>query len=175
MPIPQRTDEVVLFQDDDQHELRALGKAVEAAATSSDSPRRLGDDDDVLAAAKAYDEFLEQAAERGTKVAIKAIPGKKWREHVAAHPPREKNEDDAEWGFNHLTLGDAVVPECVTSIDGQPASQDDLDNLNDGDYSKIYAAVLRLNTGRGPDPKASISATLRRTSPETSESPERLG
>lgn len=175
MPIPQRTDEVVLFQNDDQHRINALSKALEVAATASDSPRRLGDDDDVVSAAQAYDEFVAKAAERGVRVALKAIPGRKWREHVAAHPPREKNEDDVEWGFNHLALGDAVVPACVTTIDGQPASQDDLDNLNDGDYSRVYAAVLRLNTGRGPDPKASISATLRRTSPETSGSPERLG
>ena len=33
--IPQRTDEVVLYQDDDQHEIDRLRAAVESAATSS--------------------------------------------------------------------------------------------------------------------------------------------
>ncbi len=173
--IPKRTDEVVLFQNDDQHEIAALLNAIEAAAKSSPSPLRLGDDDDVLSAADAYDKFVAVAAERGVKVAIQAIPGRKWRELEAAHPPREKNEDDAEWGFNVLTFGDAVVPLCVVTIDGTPATEADVDEMNNGDYSQVYTEVRRLNTGRGADPKASISATLRRTSPEISESPARLG
>lgn len=175
MTIPKRTDEVVLYSDADQHQIDALRRAIETAATSSPSPLRLGDDDDVVTAATAYDEFVAEAAQRGTKVTLENMPGRKWRALVAEHPPREGNDDDAEWGFNVLTFADACVPPCVTGIDGQPATEDDIDSLNDGDFSRVYAAVLRVNTGRGPNPKDSISATLRKTSPETSGSPARLG
>lgn len=177
--IPQRTDEVVLYLDDDQHEIDRLRAAVESAATSSATPLRIGDDPEVVTAANAYDEFVTAAAERGTKVVVKAIGGRKWRTLVGEHPAREKNEDDAEWGWNVLTFGDAVVPACVVSIGGQTLTSEqvaaEVDEMTDGDFSRVYAAVVKINTGRGPDPKASISAKLRKTSPETSGSPERLG
>jgi hypothetical protein len=173
--IPQRTETVVLFTNDDQREIDRLRKAIETAATSSATPLRLGDDDAVVTAAAAYDEFVKTAAERGIKVEVHNIPGRKWRAHVAEHPPREKNAEDAEWGFNVATLPDAVVPSCVSTIGGQPATEADIDSLNDGDFSRVYGAVLKVNTGRGPDPTQSISDTLRRTSPEISESPARLG
>lgn len=177
--IPQRTDEVVLYRDDDQREIDRLRKAIETAATSSASPLRLGDDDNVVTAANAYDEFVKGAAERGVKVVVKNIPGRRWRAFVADHPPREKNADDAEWGYNVLTFGDAVVPVCVVSIGGATLDvagvEAAVDSMSDGDFSRVYSAVVRINTGRGPDPKASISEMLRKTSRETSESPERLG
>lgn len=176
--IPQRTDEVVLYLDNDQHEIDRLRQAVETAATSSATPLRLGDDDEVLTAATAYDEFVAAAAERGVKVTFKSI-GRRWRAIVADHPPREKNADDEEWGWNVLTFGDAVVPLCIVSIGGQTLDvagvEAAVDSMSDGDFSRVYWAVVRLNTGRGPDPKASISERLRKTSPETSESPARLG
>lgn len=175
--IPQRTDEVVLYRDEDQHEIDRLRAAIERAAQSSSMPMRLGDDDGVVSAAKAYDEFVPAAAERGVKVVVKNIAGRKWRATVADHPPREKNADDAEWGWNVLTFGDAVVPQCILSIDGKtPENIDDaVDSMTDGDFSRVYAAVVKINTGRGPDPTVSISEALRKTSPEISESPARLG
>lgn len=176
--IPQRTDEVVLYLDDDQHEISRLRQAVETAATSSASPLRLGDDNDVVTAAEAFDAFVAEAAERGTKVEVRSI-GRRWRKIAAEHPAREKNEEDAEWGWNVATFGDAVVPLCVVSIGGQSVTPAEIetavDEMSDGDFSRVYAAVVRINTGRGPDPKASISDLLRKTSRETSESPDRLG
>lgn len=177
--IPQRTDEVVLYQDDDRHEIDRLRQAVESSAARSRTPLRLGDDDDVRAAAEAFDSYVIEAAERGTTVVVKNIGGRQWRSVVAEHPPREKNEDDAEWGYNVLTFGDVVVPLCVVSIGGNPvdkaAAEAAVDEMTDGDFSRVYSAVVRVNTGRGPDPKASISEQLRTTSPEISESPARLG
>lgn len=181
--IPKRTDEVVLYLDEDQHQINALRKAltnaIASAANNTASAQRIGDDDEVAAAAAAYDAFVAEAAERGVKVEITNMPGRKWRAHAANHPPRKDNEDDEEWGFNFLTLGDDVVPPCVTAIGGTPIDGEArvaaIDDLSDGDFSRVYSAVLRLNTGRGPDPKDSILAKLPKTSPETSESPARLG
>lgn len=176
--IPQRTDEVVLYLEDDRREIDELRRAVESATQSSPTPLRLGDDNDVVTAAEAFDAFVAQAAERGTKVEVRSI-GRRWRKVAAEHPPREKNDDDAEWGWNVSTFGDAVVPLCIVSIAGQDLAPEAIeaavDEMSDGDFSRVYAAVVRINTGRGPDPKASISDLLRKTSRETSESPERLG
>lgn len=181
--IPKRTDEVVLYLDEDQHQINALRKALTQAlanaAGNSKAPERIGDDNDVASAAEAYDNFVAEAAARGVKVAVTNMPGRKWRALAAEHPPRKDNDDDEEWGFNFLTLGDAVVPSCVTSVNGKTLDGAEveaaIDDLSDGDFSRVYSAVLRLNTGRGPDPKDSILAKLPRTSSETSESPARLG
>lgn len=176
--IPQRTDEVVLYRDADQHELERLERALTAAATTSSSPLRIGDDPSVVEAAKAYDDFKAEAAARGVTVSLRAMPGRKWRAAVAAHPPRENHDADAEWGFNHLALADVVVEPCIVSIGGQSLAGDALteavDSMSDGDFSLVYSRVLRLNTGQGPDPKDSISQRLPKSSSETSESPERL-
>lgn len=196
--IPKRTDEVVLYLDADRHQIDALRKvltqAVENAANAivdaakasplrigdaPEPPKLIGDDPNVIAAAGAYDEFVAEAAERGVKVEVTYMGGRKWRGFVAAHPPRKDNEADEEWGFNFLTLGDDVVPPCVTAIGGKALDSAEreaaIDDLSDGDFSRVYSAVLKINTGRGPDPKDSILAKLPKTSPETSESPERLG
>ncbi len=179
MDLQARTDEVVLFQTDDRHKLDELQRAVEAAAARSKTPLRIGDDDAVREAARAYDDFKTEAAERGVKVGINALGRRVWRTHVKANPPREKNAEDEEWGFNYETLCDDVVSPCVVSVSGKPIDGDArekfLDALTDGDFSRIYSAVVRLNTGRGPDPKASLLAMLPQSSAETSESPERLG
>lgn len=168
----------MLYQDGDQHEIDRLRQAVETAATSSRTPLRLGDDDDVRAAAEAFDAFVAEAAERGTKVEVRSI-GRRWRKIVAEHSPREKNTEDEEWGWNVATFGDAIVPLCVVSIGGQTLTPEEIeaavDDMSDGDFSRVYAAAVKINTGRGPDPKASISGLLPKTSPETSESPARLG
>lgn len=177
--IPKRTDEVVLYLDADQHQINALRKGIETAIANSSAPARLGDDSEVTAAAEAYDAFVTEAAARGVKVEVSSMAGRKWRAMAAEHPPRKGVEADEEWGFNFLTLGDDVVPPCVTAIGGKKLAEAELvnaiDELSDGDFSRVFSAVLRLNTGRGPDPKGSISAMLPRTSSETSESPERLG
>lgn len=176
--IPQRTDEVVLYLDEDQRELDRLAREIETAIAKSSSPLRIGDDSSVVEAANAFDAFKAVAAERGVTVCLRAMPGRKWREAVAAHPPRENHETDGEWGFNHLTLADDVVPKCIATIGGQvlagEALADAIDSMSDGDFSRTYSRVLRLNTGQGPDPKDSISQRLPRSSSETSESPERL-
>lgn len=177
--IPQHTDEVVLYRDEDQRELDRLERnLMNAAAASKTSALRIGDDVSVVAAADAYDAFKAEAAQRGTVVQLKHMPGRKWRAAVAANPPRTDHEGDAEWGFNHLTMSDAVVPECIASIGGQVLAGEPLleaiDSMSDGDFSRVYSRVLRVNTGQGPDPKDSISQRLPRSSAATSESAERL-
>lgn len=175
MTIPKAFEEVPLYSSEDQHQIDDLRRAVEKAASASPSPLRLGDDINVVSAAEAYDEFVAEAAERSVKARVENIPGHQWRAFVAEHTPRPDNDDDADWGFNFHTLGEAVVPLSVVSIGGNPPAEGEIADLREGHFAAIYEAVRKVNTGRGPNPKDSISATLRKTSPETSESPARLG
>lgn len=176
--IPQRTDEVVLYRDEDQHEIDRLRDSVTKAIESSSTPLRLGDDETVSTRLTALKEFATVAADRGVKVEVKSI-GRQWRRLVAEHPARKDNKEDAEWGWNVATLADAVVPLCIVSIAGQTlegdALQDEIDAMSDGDFSRVYSAAVRINTGRGPDPTELNSIELPTSSQETSESPERLG
>lgn len=176
--IPQRTEEVSLYSNDDQHEIDRLRDLVQKAIEGSSTPLRIGDDETVATRLAALKAFANEAAERGVKVQVKSI-GRKWRTVVAEHPPREKNDEDAQWGWNVLTLSDAVVPLCVVSIGGQAlegdALQAEIDAMSEGDFSRVYSAAVKINTGRGPDPTELNSIELPTSSRETSESPARLG
>lgn len=176
--VPQRTETVALYTNDDQHEIDRLRAEVQKKAEASSTPLRLGDDEGVSSALDTLKRYVEVAAERGVKVEVKAI-GRKWRQVVAEHPAREKNAEDAEWGWNVDELADAVVPLCIVSIGGQTiegdAKQEAVDSMSDGDFSRVYSACVKINTGRGPDPTELNSIVLPTSSPETSESPERLG
>ena len=176
--VPQRTRTIPLYLNEDQHEIDRLRDLVQKAVESSATPLRLGDDEAVSTRLAALKAFANEAAERGVKVEVKSI-GRKWRALAAEHPPRPDNEKDAEWGWNEDTFADAVVPLCVVSIGGQTlkgdALQAEIDAMSDGDFSRVYYAARAENTGRGPDPTELNSIELPTSSPETSESPERLG
>lgn len=176
--ISARTTTVTLFQGEDYDRERELRAAVERAAVQADNPRRLGDSQDVRAAAAAYDAFVEEAAERGVTVTLQALKRTQWREMVSKHPVREDNDVDAGWGFNYETLCDDLVPASVLTGDqfhNERAVQDFLDELSDADFSKLYSAAHELNQAQGPDPKVRLSSRLALTGDETSPQPTRLG
>lgn len=164
--IKPRSTTVILFQGDDFDRIEAARVVVEAAVVST-APTRLNDADPVRAAAQAYDVLVAEAAGRGVHVEVRAVPRRKWRELVLAHPPREDDETDKAFGFNYLTLGDDLVPASV------PAEFDTawLDDLSDAHFSQLYSAAVQMNQGQSPDPKASMSSRLGRTLDETSTPP----
>ncbi len=177
-----RTTTVVLFQGDDIDEARKLNTAVREAAilAKTAGPKRIGDDTPTLTdAAKAYDAFVAEAAERGVKVEIQAVGRKVWRELLEKHPPRQIDEveagevskvthpEDAGWGFNFQTLADDLVPASV--VDKVSFSEAWLDMLSDAEWSQIYRAALQLNRGAAPDPLVSLSSRAGRILDEISE------
>lgn len=167
--IKPRTTEVVLFQGDDLDPIETLRAKVEEAALVSDGTSRRLNDDPVLSAAQEYDAFVDAAIERAVKVTLQALGRKQYRGLVEKHPPRPENEGDKEWGFNSDTFGDDLVPACIA--DGQFESARDmdafLDDLSDGDWSRLVSAALMLNQGSGPDPKARLSSRVAQTSDAT--------
>lgn len=170
-----RTTTVPLLQGDDYDRLSQL--LFEAQNAVKRTVSRLGDADDLADAQEAYNAAAAEAEERARKIELKALPRKEWRALRIAHPPRDGDDGDAEVGFNRDTMGDDLVP--VSVVDGQFPSIADrdefLDALADGDFEKLYAAAVDLNTGFGVDPKARLSSTRSLKSDGTSSSPERAG
>jgi len=190
--ITPRTTVVTLLQGDDYDRIAELSAAVEQAATLAvtDGQRRLGDAPEVVDAAKAYDDFVAEAAERGVKVTLHALGRKAWGDLLKKHPVRQEESTDSEGvvttvpnatdsahGFNVETLGDELVPASVApGMFKTNAERDNfLDNLSDGEFSRLYSAAVPLNQSAGADPKARLSSRLVLTSVETLPSPDRLG
>lgn len=181
------TLDVVLFDGADIGKIEGLLLAVKRAAASTAS-RRLGDIGELDAATQEYDEAVAEAVPRGVTLKIEALPRRRWRELVAEHPPRpdvkdeggevvESYPDDHALGFNFDSMADDLVRACIAEgqFDSRGERDEFLDDLSDGNFSRLYSAAIRLNQDGGPDPKVRLSSASARTSAETSESPARLG
>lgn len=167
MKFTPRSTEVLLFQGADYEQFQELLAAVERA--NAPVNRRVGDSQGVKDAADAYDAFVAEAAERAAVVRLRSVGHRKWRELLAAHPPRDDNPVDAARGFNTDTLGDDLVPASLASEDFADDNERDefLDMLPSADWMRVYAAALSLNEDTGPDPKVQLSSLLGGTSNAT--------
>lgn len=168
-----RTTTVVLFQGDDLAHIAELLEAVNSAI-SIDGPRRQGDGNPAQEAAKAHDAFVTEATERAETITLQALPRKQWRELQVKHAAREDNDEDELYGFNFATMGDDLVPASITEPD-YAKSDEFLDSLSDGQFSRLYSAAVVLNKGGGELPKADVQQRLTQISEETSDSRARLG
>lgn len=176
-----RTATIPIYQGDDAERLAELHMAVaiaERQTSMQGAPRRVGDapEDDVQEARDAFDAFLDEAAERAVEVVVRAIGRRRFRDLVAAHPPRtEKNgkgedvthEADVVLGVNVETFPPALLafaeagdegirtivgPESV--VKSARALEEFLDDeVTDGDYEKIWTAAYWINRSPGSDPK----------------------
>lgn len=186
--LKKRETTVILFQGDDLDPITERLDAVKRNAQIN-TPRRLGDADPLVESMGDYDTFMEGAVERAVKLKLVALGKTKYREMLSEHPPRMVpdpdpdaedgaevvHEDDGD-GFNRATLGDDLIPACIAEgqFDTDAEAAEFIEDLSDGDYSKVFSAALRLNSSLGPDPKARLSSHLEPISNETSPSPERL-
>lgn len=163
--IKPRTAKVVIFQGDDLDRLSSLDAAVQRAevrnaqaekAAKSERPRLMHEDApavDVctLDAAKAdRDEFAAEAEERGVAVVLNALDRKAWRDMTAAHPPRDGEDGDSQFGVNMDTFPDALLPASVdretSTIEGDTVGF--LDGLSNYDYyDRLFLAAFALNRG----------------------------
>lgn len=173
-------EDVVLYQGDDLARVQDFVERMKRAAVASADPQRLGDDVEGLASIAAeYDEFIVGAVERGVTVRVEALPGRKYRAMMAEHPPRKPLRDDdgavvESWpddeanGFNVETISDPLVKACADE------REDFIDDLSDGNFSRLFEAAVRVNETAGPDPKARLSSAFGQISSEHSTSPERM-
>lgn len=185
LEIKPNTTTVLLFQGDDLDPMNEHAQAIEAAVKSA-PVSRVGDGaSPIHDSVHAFDEFMAAAVDRALKVRLTQMPRKQYRTLRNEHPARMRESedgpvvspDDAPWGFNRDTFGDALVPLSVDmdQFDGETSRDEFLDNLSDGWFNKLYSAAVTLNQSSGPtSPKAPLSLHLAPTSDETSTSPERL-
>lgn len=107
---------LVLYHGDDMNTLAELKRAADHAAT--------GNRKDAGAAEQAaFDAFLDEATQRAVEVVLQSIGRRRWRDIVAAHPPRMvesepddkgktrmvEHDDDLQWGVNTETFPRALL------------------------------------------------------------------
>lgn len=179
---------VPLYADGDFVKLAELRRNVAIAernvqlAEEKASTLRFGDEDspdakaaDLQAAEDAYDEFIDEAAERAEEWIVESIGHEEWRKLLADHPPRKvpaagtdggevDHPEDAGWGFNVETFGKALLlfvdPEDPEHRTIQKAGDIDLGRLalrvrrlSAGQFESLWAVAYQLNSGGITDPK----------------------
>ena len=174
-----RTASVVIYQGDDMERLSELRRAAEIARrnfeAAKEQPRRIGDDvgeEDLREKQAAYDEFVDEAADRAVVVEVTALKRATFRSLMSDHPPREKNEDDEGYGVNLDTFPEPFLRESVTKVevgDGvlSPGETNDLiDSLSEGDYERVFTVAYYLNRAPGADPRDGRYSSAPRSSAE---------
>lgn len=160
-----------------EQQCEALEEAIERAEKAEkDKPRTNDEIPESVRLSEEHDRkvderdaLLAEASAQATHFRIKALGRREWRALVAEHPPRENHKDDALAGVNEDTFKDALVAASVIEPEG--IAPDDLDQLADIDFDRLYLTAFALNRGVAPDPKASPVSRLTRTSSETSSTP----
>lgn len=175
--IAPRTATTILWQGDDLARIQELEEAVYSAVSRA-GPRLMHEGDPKLAAAREHDEFVTAAKVRAVVVTLQALGRKKWGALVAAHPPRDDDEQDMAFRFNTETMADPLVsaslrsatapdPAYTPDLSTDEGREEFLDSLSDGDFGRLYKDAIVLNRGASPDPKADLYSRLARTSDET--------
>lgn len=188
-----RSAEKVLYQGDDMARLAELKRAIDVAKRQATADTaRIGDDTEagVTLAQRAFDEFVDEAAERALTVVIQSIGRRRFTRLVAEHPPREidsepdaegktekiEHPEDAGYGVNTETFPAALLRfadgDFVTiaepKFSGETERETFLeDELAEGDYEELWAAAYMLNRGPTADPKSLRSAVSTSVSSST--------
>jgi hypothetical protein len=176
-PIQPRTAVVTIYGGDYLDRIRHLEQQAEAAkdAAEDEGPRIASDVPEYLTLAREHDELVKEAEASALHVRVRALGRREWKDLVAAHPPQTVKDDkvteakersDALSGVNDDTFKDALVAASVIEPEG--ITPEELDQLADIDYDRIYLTAFALNRGTSPDPKASLVSRLTQMSDETS-------
>lgn len=169
--IKPRTTTVVIYQGDDLQRLAALDADVErtevrlrqaerAAKTTAAAPLLMHEVPatdpvaqatvDFDAARDTRDAFAADAEARGVTVVLSALPRRDWRSLTEAHPARDGNEGDKQFGVNMEAFPDALLPASVnreqSTIEGDTVEF--LESLSDYDYyDRLFLSAFALNRG----------------------------
>lgn len=129
-------------------EYRATQQAVKRRASQKDDP--------VVADARARQDAAQ--AEMAGSVAVftlRALPRSKYRQIVAAHPPRPGVAADDDQKVNMDTFGDALIEASILRVNdgaGDPVDFDPAvewkplaDSMTDAQWTEFYQAAVSLN------------------------------
>lgn len=168
-PLNPNTETIFLLQGEDDEHLRNLRARAEAAKPKRGIPQTMDESDDADALKREADEFADEAKERGVKVVLRALGRRAWKDLVAKHPPRDKNETDKALGANVDALQEELVALCIASPAGSPAEMEAfLDSLSEGQFGHLAVTAYQLNMGRGADPTRRLLSSGSHTSSATS-------
>ncbi|VXC08800.1 hypothetical protein [Aeromicrobium sp. 9AM] len=164
--IEPRTTVVTIYQGDYLDRIRHLERKYEAALESEKSSSRplAADGESSTDIADQHAELVAEAEVSALDIKVKALGRRKWRELVAAHPPREDSRSDQAVGVNEDTFKDVLIAASVVEPD---LSEDDLDQLSDIDNDRLYFAAFALNRAEAPSPKAHLVSPTSTESDET--------
>jgi hypothetical protein len=180
--------DVVLYQGEDLATYQDfISRLRTIAAEQLHNPRQGDDEAAALSELRSqYDEFIPGAIERGETLRVTAPPGRRFRELVAAHPPRrpvkgddgetvEEWPDDNKRGCNVDKIATPLVVACVTGeFADRTEATEYVEDLSDGNFNRLVSAAFEVNEETGPDPKVRLSSAIGRISDETSEPLERM-
>lgn len=115
--------------------------------------------DDLDKVVTAHQKLSAEAKAAAIGVTLQALRRKTWRELVDKHPPRTDVAADMKVGVNEDTFKEALVAFINPSdqsertiIDG--LTVEDLDDLADIDFDRLYFMAFALNRTMGASPKA---------------------
>lgn len=204
MAIAPRIAVVTIYPGDYLDRIRLLEQRAAAAfETEKSETRTLAEVPKYLELAEQHDALVEEAESLATHLTVQALPRRIWKQLLKDHQPRTGDDvdegtqaADAKVGFNIDTFPDALVYGGHVTIDGQPVRygsvinpdvdplktddldlyyRDDLDDLADIDFDRVYYTAYGLNRVPGTDPKASLVSQLTAKSVETSSEHEHSG
>lgn len=150
--IQPRTAVITIYQGDHLDRIRHLERKYEAALKAEgDAPRVLSDESQASSLAALHEALVAEAEESAIDVTVTALGRRAWRALVAEHPARDGNKNDAAAGVNEDTFKDALVSASAD------LAEDDLDQISDVDFDRLYFTAFALNRVPADDPKALAS------------------
>ena len=110
----------------------------------------------------------------------RALTRKRWAELMAAHPAREGNEQDAQFGVNVWTFVDAALADAITGAtsasDGEPVEgftgadwSEVADEISNAQWQQFAFDLFRLNNGVTTGPTSRTASLVMRSSETNSE------
>lgn len=157
---------VTIFQGDYLDRIQHLERKAKAAAEAEARSTLAVDAAESYRLAQEHDALVAEAEESAVHVKVQALRRSAWKALIAEHPPREGNKDDEAVGVNEDTFKDALVAESI--VEPADLSLEDLDELSDVDFDRLYYAAFTLNRAPVADPKANLASQMTRESDATS-------
>lgn len=148
----RRTATVDIYPGDYLARIRYLENRYEMAKRAEAlAPPRMNDEiPESVEIAREHTDLVAEAEKHKISIDLVALPRKIFKALCLEHPPREGNEDDERVGVNEETFAEALVP--LSLADRSFVEQ--LDDLSDIDFERLYNQSFHLNRTAAAAPKA---------------------